>query len=148
MADIFSKAQRSALMAKVRSRGNRSTEQRLIRLMRAARITGWRRNFPLPGHPDFVFAAGRVAVFVDGCFWHGCPRHGRQPKANAAFWRKKIARNRERDREVSRDLRRRGWNVLRIWEHALDRRAEAATVAKIRRALAAGGARRPRGANA
>ena len=55
-------------------------------------------------------------MFVDGCFWHGCPRHGTSPKGNARFWREKIARNRERDREVNRELRRRGWRVLRIWD--------------------------------
>jgi DNA mismatch endonuclease, patch repair protein len=135
MADILSKAQRSALMARVRSCGNRSTEQRMIRLMRAAGITGWRRSYALPGRPDFVFRAARLAVFVDGCFWHGCPKHGTRPKANATFWRKKLARNRDRDREVTRDLRRRGWKVMRIWEHALARKAEAATVGRLHRAM-------------
>ena len=71
--------------------------------------------------PDFIFRQARLAVFVDGCFWHGCPRHGTKPKSNAAFWRKKISRNQARDRLVTRTLRRAGWRVLRIWEHDLPR---------------------------
>ncbi len=106
-------------MARIRGSGNKDTELRLIALMRAARITGWRRNAPLFGKPDFVFAKLRVAVFVDGCFWHGCPLHATQPRQNAKFWREKIARNQARDRLVNRTLRALGWRVLRIWEHEL-----------------------------
>jgi DNA mismatch endonuclease Vsr len=69
--------------------------------------------------PDFVFQEARVAVFVDGCFWHGCPRCYVRPRGNAAFWRKKLATNRARDRRVNRALRRLGWRVVRIWEHEL-----------------------------
>jgi DNA mismatch endonuclease (patch repair protein) len=76
-------------------------------------------------------------VFVDGCFWHGCPRHGTLPKGNARFWREKIARNREREREVDRELRRRGWRVLRIREHELRRTTEARVVGRLRRKLPA-----------
>ena len=116
MADIWTKAKRSEVVARIRGRGNRTTEVRLAAIFRAHGITGWRRQYPLPGRPDFAFPARRLAVFVDGCFWHGCPRHGTSPKGNARFWREKIARNRERDREVNRELRRRGWRVLRIWD--------------------------------
>ena len=69
--------------------------------------------------PDFVFPRLHAAVFVDGCFWHGCPRHATQPKTNAKFWRDKIAANQARDRRVNRALRKRGWKVVRIWEHEL-----------------------------
>ena len=86
MADIFTKAKRSEVMSRVRSRGNRSTELRMISIFRSYGISGWRRNRPVFGRPDFVFPAGRVAVFVDGCFWHGCPWHGRVPASNVAFW--------------------------------------------------------------
>lgn len=72
-------------MAAIRSCGNRGTELRLIAFMRAHGITGWRRGAKLTGKPDFVFPAKRLAVFVDGCFWHGCPKHGTKPKNNAAF---------------------------------------------------------------
>ena len=119
MADVFAKAKRSEVMARVRSRGNRSTELRMIAIFRSYGISGWRRNRPVLGRPDFVFPAGRVAVFVDGCFWHGCPRHYTAPAGNAAFWRRKLVANRTRDRLVTRTLIRAGWKVLRIWEHAL-----------------------------
>ena len=119
MADVFTKAKRSAVMACIRSSGNKSTEIALARLLRSAGITGWRRHRHVIGKPDFVFRKQRVAVFVDGCFWHGCPEHGARPKTNASFWRRKIARNRARDREVNRLLRAKEWRVFRIWEHEL-----------------------------
>ncbi len=122
-------------MAAIRSRGNRSTEMRLIALMRLHRIRGWRRGAMLPGRPDFVFPKSRLAVFVDGCFWHGCPQHGVRPKKNAGFWREKITRNRARDREVLRALRALDWRVIRIWEHALASKHQARTLARISRLL-------------
>ena len=70
-------------------------------------------------------------MFVDGCFWHGCPRHGTKPKTNAAFWRDKIATNRARDRRVNRALRKRDWMVVRIWEHELRRRDEAKLIRRL-----------------
>jgi len=123
-------------MSRVRGRGNRLTEMALISLFRKAGIVGWRRNQPLFGKPDFVFRRQRLAVFADGCFWHGCPLHATTPAANRAFWRKKLARNKARDRLVTRALRRAGWRVLRIWEHELTRRSEARLVSRILRALA------------
>ncbi len=104
-------------------------------LMREHGITGWRRNAPVFGKPDFVFRRERVAVFVDGCFWHGCPRHATQPASNAIFWSTKLARNVARDREVGRTLRKAGWEVLRVWECALSRKQSARTAARIARAL-------------
>lgn len=66
---------------------------------------------------DVVFHSARVAVFVDGCFWHGCPIHGTWPKSNAEFWREKIERNRQRDADTDLRLERAGWLVIRVWEH-------------------------------
>ena len=66
---------------------------------------------------DIVFRSAKVAVFVDGCFWHGCSKHGTQAKANAEFWRNKIERNKERDEETNRLLKKAGWKVVRVWEH-------------------------------
>jgi DNA mismatch endonuclease (patch repair protein) len=106
-------------MSLIKSKGNRNTELRLISIFRAHRITGWRRNYPLPGKPDFVFPRAKFAVFVDGCFWHGCKRHCRLPKSRTEFWHPKIARNQARDRKVKRLINERGWKVIRIWEHAL-----------------------------
>jgi DNA mismatch endonuclease (patch repair protein) len=119
MADIWSKRKRSEVMSKVRSRGNKDTELALMKLLRVHRITGWRRHLKLPGTPDFVFPKRRLAVFVDGCFWHGCPKHATFPATRRAFWQKKFATNKARDRRVNRELRKLGWRVLRIWEHEL-----------------------------
>ena len=135
MADIFTRAKRSEVMSLIRSRGNRGTELRLIALMRAHGITGWRRNASVFGKPDFVFRAARLAVFVDGCFWHVCPRHATMPRNNRAFWTAKLTRNTARDREVTRTLRKTGWRVLRVWECALSAKRAAATVRRIARAL-------------
>jgi DNA mismatch endonuclease (patch repair protein) len=133
MPDVFTREKRSAVMARIRGTGNKDTELRLIALMRAARITGWRRNSTLIGKPDFVFPKLRLAVFVDGCFWHGCPIHGTKPKQNAEFWLTKIAHNQARDRLVNRTLRKTGWRVLRIWEHELSRKKLSRLLARLRR---------------
>lgn len=135
MVDFLTPAKRSMLMSLIRGSGNKDTELRLIAIFRVHGITGWRRNYKLPGKPDFVFLSQRLAVFVDGCYWHGCPIHYRRPKSNRKFWDAKIARNRQRDREVNRLLKAKGWRVLRIWEHALSRKNENRTVARVRRAL-------------
>lgn len=137
MADVFSKAKRSAVMAAIRGRGNKGTELRMRALLRAAGITGWRRGVALFGKPDFVFRRERVAVFTDGCFWHACPRHGTMPAGNRAFWKAKLARNAERDRRVTRSLRKAGWTVLRVWEHDLAARHWPRVAGRIARALAA-----------
>lgn len=119
MADVFSKEKRSEVMAAIRAHGNKETELKLISIMRAARITGWRRNQSLPGRPDFVFRRQRLAVFIDGCFWHGCPKHGRNPSSNREYWLPKLRRNKKRDISVKRLLTKQGWIVLRIWQHDL-----------------------------
>jgi DNA mismatch endonuclease (patch repair protein) len=124
MADIWPREKRSEVMSRIRSRGNRSTELRMAELFRRHGITGWRRHQPLPGRPDFAFRRERVAVFVDGCFWHGCPACYREPEGNKEFWRQKIERNCRRDRKVARELRRMGWSVLRVRECVLRKRPE------------------------
>ena len=98
--DVFSKKKRSEVMARIRGHGNKATGLRLIAIFRAHGITSWRRGATLrwPADaakpkafrvkPDFVFRARELAIFVDGCFWHGCPVHATQPKTNTAFWRK------------------------------------------------------------
>ena len=119
MPDVFTKAKRSEVMSRIRSRGNAATEMALAKLFRQNKITGWRRNHKVFGKPDFIFRQVRLALFVDGCFWHGCPKHATQPKSNRAFWKNKFARNLARDKLVNRTLRRNGWRVIRIWECAL-----------------------------
>ena len=117
MTDVFTSSKRSEVMSRIKGSGNKSTELALIRIFRENGITGWRRNRPLFGKPDFVFPESRVAVFVDGCFWHGCPKHGNTPKNNRKFREQKIGANRKRDQRVTRMLRSQGWSVQRIWEH-------------------------------
>ena len=116
----LTREKRSKIMASIRSRGNESTELRFATLLRGARIAGWRRHLPLPGRPDFAFRRARVAVFIDGCFWHSCPRCSSAPKQNKSYWGPKLERNRQRDRAVSNQLREAGWTVVRIWEHELN----------------------------
>lgn len=121
------------MMSKIRGKGNKETELALIKFLRAARLTGWRRHLPLPGKPDFAFRRQRVAVFVDGCFWHQCPRCSNKPAQNREFWAKKLGGNVERDRRADKRLAEKGWRVVRVWEHEL--RDADAVVRRLRKAL-------------
>ena len=133
VTDIWSKSKRSEVMSRIRGRGNEKTEVRLAKLMRRAGIRGWSRHLSIPGRPDFAFKKQKVAVFVDGCFWHGCHRCFRLPKQNRAFWKAKIEGNQRRDRSVNGRLRRLGWKVIRIRECRLKHSDR--IVAKIRQLI-------------
>jgi DNA mismatch endonuclease (patch repair protein) len=134
VADRFDRATRSRIMARIRPFGTR-LEGRVGALLReefpgeeiAERPRG------LPGRPDFFLPRLRLAVFADGCFFHGCPRCFRLPDSNKEFWARKIGRNRERDRRVVGELRRMGIRTARIWEHEAGGRAREAR-RKLRRA--------------
>ncbi len=117
-------------MAGIRSHGNRTTELRFARMLRKHKISKWRRQYKLHGRPDFVFAYCKLAVFIDGDFWHGNPKKFRMPKSNRLYWTQKIRRNRARDREVNKTLRNMGWQVIRFWESSL--KNEEAIVAKLK----------------
>ena len=111
---------RSRIMGSIRSKSNRSTERRLRFALVRAGIRGWKLHVPsVLGCPDFFFPKQRIAVFVDGCFWHGCPKCGHIPRTRSEFWRAKIDRNRQRDRDIARRLRKQGVLVVRVWEHDL-----------------------------
>jgi DNA mismatch endonuclease (patch repair protein) len=116
MTDTFSKTKRSEIMRSVKSKGNKSTEQKLIEIFKKNKLKGWRRNYTLYGKPDFVFPRLRVVVFADGCFWHGHNCRNTKPSDNAEYWIKKIERNKKRDRLVTKTLRSKGWKVVRLWE--------------------------------
>jgi DNA mismatch endonuclease (patch repair protein) len=149
-------------MSRIRSRDNKATELALLSMFRRSHIVGWRRHIALGLEhqrlktdasrrrtskrvkPDFVFRHCRLAVFVDGCFWHGCPRHAGKPKSNAEFWQTKLAANLARDRRVTTLLRRARWRVLRIWEHQLV--DERQVVARVRHCIALGQPKKPTGA--
>ena len=136
MPDIFTKAKRSAVMSRIRGHGNKDTEIALMKLLRRHHITGWRRHQPVFGKPDFVFLKLKVAVFVDGCFWHGCPKHSTMPRNNRPFWKRKLEANKARDRRVNRTLRKEGWRVVRIWEHDLAKRQEPRLLARLAKTFA------------
>ena len=122
MADVFSKEDRSVIMSKVRSSGNKTTELKLIQYFKEMTIRGWRRHYNVKGHPDFVFIDKRIAVFVDGCFWHGHDCRNTRPSDNTEYWKKKRQRNMERDCSITTHFESRGWTVIRIWECELTKK--------------------------
>jgi DNA mismatch endonuclease, patch repair protein len=130
---MFTATKRSQIMASIRGKGNKETEVALASIFRRNRVRGWRRHLPVRGNPDFAFVKERVAIFVDGCFWHGCRAHSRLPKSNQEYWEKKLARNRRRDRAVTRDLKKNGWHVVRLWQHELKKEND--VLLRIRNAL-------------
>jgi DNA mismatch endonuclease (patch repair protein) len=135
MTDVFSAEKRSEVMSLIRSKGNKGTELALMLMFRASKISGWRRHPTLIGKPDFCFQKQKVAIFVDGCFWHGCPQHSNIPHNNRSFWQKKISSNKLRDRYVNKELRALGWSVIRLWEHDIKRRPQAC-IKRVQIALA------------
>ena len=122
MSDVFNKEKRSEIMRLVKSKNNKSTELRLIEYFNQNNIKGWRRNYKIKGKPDFVFCIKRLAVFCDGCFWHGHNCRNIKPKNNKEYWEKKIEKNIKRDKEISKYLENLGWKVLRVWECELKRK--------------------------
>jgi DNA mismatch endonuclease (patch repair protein) len=108
--------------ARMRRQASKDTGAELAvrRLLHAAGMR-YRVEYPVPGmarrRMDIAFTRAKIAVLIDGCFWHGCPEHATQPKANADWWREKLDRNMARDRETTEHLRAAGWTVLRFWEH-------------------------------
>jgi len=114
----FTKEQRSYIMSRIRSRDTKP-ELQLRKFLYARGMRGYRIRNKLPGSPDIVFTKQKVAIFVDGCFWHGCPLCYRQPQNNAEFWTKKLTNNVLRDRKVDDQLTAAGWTVIRFWEHVV-----------------------------
>lgn len=118
MVDVLTPEQRQRCMSRVRNK-NTDIEITLRKALWASGIR-YRLNAKLPGKPDLVFAGAKLAVFVDGCYWHGCPKHGQIPQTNESFWREKIGRNVARDAAVNNKLVTDGWRVLRFWEHEIE----------------------------
>lgn len=116
MADNFTRQKRSQIMKAVKSCGNRSTEIKLIQIFKEKGIKGWRRKFNLVGKPDFVFPKKRIAIFADGCFWHGHNCRNISPSDNAKYWKQKIESNIARDKKIIELLSQKNWRVFRIWE--------------------------------
>ena len=117
MADSVSKNKRSEIMRQVKGRDT-TPEMSLRKALWRRGIRGWRiHQKGLPGSPDVVFNKYKLAIFVDGCFWHGCSNCYRRPKSRQDYWDKKLLKNVARDRENDRALFELGWVVLRFWEH-------------------------------
>lgn len=131
MVDNVDKERRSEIMKAVKSKKNRSTELKLIQIFKELGIKGWRRNYPVKGHPDFVFLKKKIAVFTDGCFWHGhyCRTW---PKSNVDFWERKLSANVLRDKTINTTFEKRGWAVIRIYECELAPKGRELLMNKIR----------------
>jgi len=116
MSDTFSQDKRSDIMRRVKSTKNKSTELKLVTYFKTASIKGWRRNYKIYGNPDFVFPKLKIAIFADGCFWHGHDCRNTRPEQNKVYWTAKRERNIRRDAEVTKNLIEKGWEVIRLWE--------------------------------
>lgn len=117
MADIMSKESRSKTMSAIRAQ---SKLENIFSKSLWKRGLRFRKNVrKLKGTPDIAIQKYKIVIFVDSCFWHGCPLHFKRPKSNQEFWDNKIARNKERDKEIDAYYIEKGWNVKHIWEHEI-----------------------------
>ena len=135
MVDVLTKEQRSYNMSQIKGR-NTAPELRLRKLLFKNKLKGYRLHYNLTGKPDIVFVSKKLTIFIDGCFWHKCPKCFVTPATRTKFWISKIGKNMRRDKEVSKTLRRQGWSVLRFWEHTVKSEPEK-IIRKIRAKLLA-----------
>lgn len=133
LSDVFSTEKRSAVMKAVKSRNTKTTELKMIEIFKEYHIIGWRRTYPLIGKPDFVFPKKHIAVFVDGCFWHGHDCRNVTPNTNSDFWNAKRAYNKQHDKIVTETLINKNWIVIRIWECELKKKNREKLLIKISR---------------
>lgn len=129
---VFDKEKRSKIMSDVHSKGNKSTEIKLIEVFKHYGIIGWRRNYKVKGHPDFIFPDKKIAIFVDGCFWHGHDCRNTHPADNYEYWQKKRERNIAHDKQITALFESRGWTVIRIWECELKKKNEGILLGKLK----------------
>lgn len=123
-------------MSAIKGKNNKTTETRLRMALIRNRISGWLlQNKKLPGKPDFYFTIPKLAIFVDGCFWHGCPRCGHIPKTNTKFWESKITKNVKRDKKNNNELKKLGITLIRFWEHELKDKDLSIIIKKITKIL-------------
>ncbi len=116
MTDVLTRKQRSYCMSRIRAK-NTQPEFLLRQAISSAGIKGYRLHYKLTGKPDIVFPKRKITIFIDGCFWRKCPRCFTKPATNKRFWKRKIESNVKRDKFVNAELGKRGWRILRIWEH-------------------------------
>ncbi|MCY8516674.1 very short patch repair endonuclease [Bacillus atrophaeus] len=128
--DNVSKEKRSNTMKAVKSKNTKIEKVVCKKIWR--RGIRFRKNVKdLKGKPDIAIKKYKIVIFIDSCFWHGCPLHGRIPKSNVEFWNNKIKHNIERDKSINQYYTRKGWNILRIWEHDLNKKKVSQTIDKI-----------------
>lgn len=130
---LFSGLKRNELMSRIKSKGNKKTEIAFLNSLKNQKISGWRRHPRLPGTPDFIFKKNKIAIFLDGCFWHGCPIHFKSPTTNTFFWDSKIKNNKDRDKKNIKELKSLGWKVIRIWEHELTKKKIHIAINKLKK---------------
>jgi len=143
MTDVFTRQERSAVMSRIKGKDNKTTEVAFIILLKANSIKGWRRQWPVAGRPDVAFPKEKIAVFVDGCFWHQCPRHRKIPESNRSYWMEKFRAGKAKRLKDKRLLRAGGWTVLEVWEHDLkDDAGKANVLGRVHEVLSVGHERR------
>lgn len=123
MTDVLTPKQRTYNMSRIRGK-NTVPEIKLRKMLFASGIRGYRIHYNLPGKPDIVFVKKKIAVFIDGCFWHKCPVDFQEPETRNEFWMKKIQSNIDRDKKVNEQLKNDEWTVIRIWEHEIKQEPE------------------------
>jgi DNA mismatch endonuclease, patch repair protein len=123
MADVLTPDQRKYNMSRIRAK-NTGPEVKLRKLLYANGARGYRIHYKLSGKPDIVFTRKKIAIFIDGCFWHKCPVCFHAPETRKEFWMKKIQSNIDRDKKVDEKLKIDGWTVIRIWEHEVRKKPE------------------------
>ena len=117
VVDTFTKEQRSQIMAKIK--GKDTKPEIIFRKLLYSKGIRYRIHYPVEGKPDIVIVSKKIAIFIDGCFWHKCPKCCRLPRSNKDYWLPKIQRNIERDKKTNKALKSKGWKVIRIWEHEI-----------------------------
>ena len=123
MTDVLTREQRTFNMSKIRGK-NTGPEIKLRKLLWSQGLRGYRIHYNLPGKPDIVFTKKKIAIFIDGCFWHKCPICFQEPETRKEFWMKKIQSNVERDKTVNEQLKVDGWTVMRFWEHDIRKKSD------------------------
>jgi DNA mismatch endonuclease, patch repair protein len=123
MTDVLTQEQRKFNMTRIKGK-NTGPEVKLRKLLFANGIRGYRIYYEIPGKPDIVFVKKKIAIFIDGCYWHKCPVCFQEPETRKEFWMKKIHSNVERDKKINDKLQKEGWNVIRIWEHEIRKKPE------------------------
>lgn len=123
MTDVLTREQRAFNMSKIRGK-NTGPEIKLRKLLWSQGIRGYRIHYNLPGKPDIVFTKKKIAIFIDGCFWHKCPICFQEPETRKEFWMKKIQSNVDRDKKVNEQLKEEGWTVMRFWEHDIRKKQD------------------------